>query len=419
MEQELQQPQHGDSRARRHAKDLLASRRDFALRLAKYYLDLNLPESAGRILSDLRKTSDKEPELRLLECECAVRTGNHDAVLGLGGQLAAERDDAPWLFSQLAHAAFVLGRRTEAAEAAWRALDYLPGNRDLAAILATERGGEDRPAVPALVRDCAQVGLSPHVTIDAVLPVLLDARPAACVFDDGVAFGKGSHFSHADRRDALVALTRHLYRTYGLRTAFCRYAAIGEATMRPMGKIYLARSQALYEMVERVERLHWETFRLGTGGPLGSERALAEEGRLLGYPPCCTAWAMERRGAGRAFEREALAALVLEECAARACEDAGIAPPSTAYFAFEFYPCDPRCPEAEAIGQRLLSTYRDVDERLADLFSKELITLNKSRVWNTSDLKPYPEFVHAFNGNYFTASLPDWQQAWLRRAEAG
>ena len=79
-----------------------------------------------------------------------------------------------------------------------------------------------------------------------------------------------------------------------------------------------------------------------------------------------------------------------------------MAPPSTAYFAFEFYPCDPRCPEAEAVGQRLLSMYRAVDDRLADVFSSQMTNLNKSRVWNATDLKPYREFVQAFNGHWFT-----------------
>jgi len=391
-----------DTKPLRHAKDILASRPDFALRLAKHYLDLNLLETAGTVLSNLRTTSGDEPELRLLEFELAVRNGNHEGVLELGGHLAEEHGPTPWLCSRLAQAAFALGRRTEAEDAALRALDYLPGNRDLAATLATEQRGEDRPELTVLVRDCAKAGLDPHVTIDAVLPVLLDARPASCVFDDGVAFGCDSPLSLTDRREALVALTRHLYRTYGIRTAYFRYAAISGSRLVPMGKIYFARSQALHERVHGLERLYWETFRLGTGVQLGSQRALAEEGGLLGYPPCCIARAMELRQAGRTFEREALAALVLEEYAAQACEAHRMAPPSTAYFAFEFYPCDPRCPEAEAVGQRLLSMYRAVDDRLADVFSSQMTNLNKSRVWNATDLKPYREFVQAFNGHWFT-----------------
>lgn len=398
-----------DAKARRHIQRYRTTDPAFARRLATLYLDLNLLEAAGSLLHELRQAGRGEAELRSLEFEFAVRMGDHEGVLALGGHLAEEQGPSPWLCTRLAQAAFALGRRQEAEAAAVRALDYLPGNRDLAAILATEQGGTDRPEVTALVRDCARAGLHPHVTLDAVLPVLLDARPASCVFDDGVTFGCNSPLPPTDRRDALVGLTRHLYRTYGLRTAFLRYAAISGGRLVPMGKIYFARSQTLHEAVDALERLYWETFRLGTGAQLHSQRALAAEGTLLGYPPCCIAWAVELREAGRPFEREALAALVREECVAEAGEEDGVPPPSLAYFTFEFYPCDPRCPEAEAVGQHVLTTYRTVDPWFAAMCASQMTHLNKSRLWNATDLRPYREFVQAFNEHWLTLARPDSQ----------
>ena len=106
-------------------------------------------------------------------------------------------------------------------------------------------------------------------------------RPASCVFDDGVAFGCDSPLSLTDRREALVALTRHLYRTYGIRTAFLRYdrfddpnpdaGSIDYLELDPRAKYSLVLAGVDYAIVPQVRfspNVEWVTY--GTL-PNGSE----------------------------------------------------------------------------------------------------------------------------------------------------
>ena len=393
----------------------LAGRSEFSLRLGRAYLDMGLLDAALSALVQIPDEGEEGQHACRLRLEVLARQGAHASVLELGRQLAKDVPESTWPWSYMANAAFATGDRARAEEATMRALAYLPSGQDVVSCLAEAEPGAEQPEPLALVRACADVGVGPHATIDCLLPVLWNARPTACLFEDGIEFVSGAAMETGDVQHGLLGLARYLFTQYGIRTAFLRYGAVGSGTLSPMGKAYFSRTPDLHQAVDRLEHLHWEEFRRGEGRGPASEQALRAEGALLGYPDCCVEWAARLREAGETIEAAAATALTYEEGTASVLEDPRVPAPAAAYYAFEFYPCDPRCLAAEARGHHMLERYTAAG--VADLVRDRVIRLNKWRIWQMGRVNSYPQFVRAFNAELFTASLPDWQRNWLQASE--
>lgn len=91
--------------------------------------------------------------------------------------------------------------------------------------------------------------------------------------------------------------------------------------------------------------------------------------------------------------------------------------PVAAYYAFESYPCAPRCLVAEARGHHLLERYAAAEAGFASLVRDRVLPLNKGRIWQAGGVTPYAQYVRTFNAWLFTASLPAWQRSWLQADE--
>jgi len=390
----------------------------FCLRLARAYLDMGLVEAARKTATQVPDEGEEGQQARLLHLEALARQAAHGSVLDLGGRMTEETPGSSWPWRAMAHAAFVVGDRARAEEAALRALAYLPSAQDVTTCLAETEAGTERPSPLELVRVCADVGIGPHATVDCLVPVLWDIRPTTCLFEDGLEFVlevvANAAMGTSATQQGLLGLARYLFGAYGIRTAFLRYGALAEGTLRPMGKAYFSRAPELHAVVEHLERLYWDTFRNGEGSRLSSEQYLREEGALLGYAECCVEWAARLREAGESIETAAAQALIYEEMTASVLEDSRVPAPALAYSAYEFYPCDPRCPAAEAQGQRMLERYAMVEGGFVEWVRGRVIPLNKARIAQAVGSPPYPQFVRAFNAELFTASLPRWQRSWLQ-----
>jgi hypothetical protein len=59
--------------------------------------------------------------------------------------------------------------------------------------------------------------------------------------------------------------------------------------------------------------------------------------------------------------------------------------PSPAYFAFEFYPCHPKCKVAADRGLEIWKSYEAVSEELASLYRDYALRLNKARIISSAE----------------------------------
>lgn len=210
-----------------------------------------------------------------------------------------------------------------------------------------------------------------------------------------------------------LALARHLYEQLGVYTGFLRYLFWDGKSCGPMGKLMFSLDPSIYEALAGLEAESWAEFENMSGDPAISQATVEREGALLGYPPCCRAWAAHARRTGPSFENAALAALIEEETKSEGAEPS-VPPPALAYFAYEFYPWEPRCPAAEKIGRNIHERYAASDPRLADLFARELLSFNRSRLWYRT--MRYPDYVERLDAYLFGLSRTRWERVkgWLQ-----
>ncbi|MEW6522340.1 MAG: hypothetical protein AB1445_02005 [Bacillota bacterium] len=89
-------------------------------------------------------------------------------------------------------------------------------------------------------------------------------------------------------------------------------------------------------------------------------------GRLLGYPACC----IERYG----FDQASVTLPAEERASGQITRGraAGEEPDPFAYFTRDFFPCDPRCPEASAMGHRVHHALKELSNRAAEFYRRQL-----------------------------------------------
>ncbi len=89
---------------------------------------------------------------------------------------------------------------------------------------------------------------------------------------------------------------------------------------------------------------------------------LASVGELLGYPPCC----VERYIHDRLDEGASVEVRVSREV--EQLKKEGGEPDLYAYFARNFFPCEPRCRSASEIGRRAFDLLSELNPKLGDLY---------------------------------------------------
>ena len=91
---------------------------------------------------------------------------------------------------------------------------------------------------------------------------------------------------------------------------------------------------------------------------------LASVGELLGYPSCCVErYIQDRLSEGASVEVRA--SREVEQL-----KKEGGKPDFHAYFARNFFPCEPRCRSASKIGRRAFDLLSDANPKLGDLYLK-------------------------------------------------
>lgn len=149
-----------------------------------------------------------------------------------------------------------------------------------------------------------------------------------------------------------------------------RYMVVLRPTIR---EIYLYRSVGDWWTIRRLAQNRLSLRKLAIRNPKYREIAafpeefvpeyLRSTGQLLGYPNCCVeAYVQDRVG-------NTVAEIRLSN-QVHNLRDQGNVPEPYSFFARDFYPCQPECPEAKKNGLQLLQTLRDLDQRLGDTYQK-------------------------------------------------
>jgi hypothetical protein len=145
-------------------------------------------------------------------------------------------------------------------------------------------------------------------------------------------------------------------------------------TLRPtIREVYLYRSTSEWWTIRRLaqQRLHLREeairnpkYRAIAAFPEEfAPEYLRDTGRLLGYPSCCVEAYIQDRTAGTVAEIRLSEQL-------HDLQDKGKTPAPYSFFAKDFYPCQPECPEAKKTGLRLQETLKDLDQRLGQLYQR-------------------------------------------------
>jgi hypothetical protein len=200
--------------------------------------------------------------------------------------------------------------------------------------------------------------------------------------------------SEVDQRSFYLEFASDLYQRFGIFTAFLPYIQLSHDCCVPLIKLFFSLDPSVFDRVDDIKQSAWSEFDKQEGESNHRLESLEKEGSLLGYPKCCAEWALNNRRSNKSIEALALTALIEEEYVC-SLEASKASPPGLAYFAFEFYPCDPRCIEAERIGYDIFERYRKREPFLADLYCQHVLSVNKAKMYYPRT--PYTGFIDNFN----------------------
>ncbi len=385
----------------------------FLGRLGMAYLRAGLPEEALKAFSQISPDNPHYPKVLQALMKIHADAGNEEALLRVAEEAAKRGEQSYWPIRYLGLASYWRGEYARAAQCYWQSLEYLPTNAEVQASLAGLHSGRRRPEIRTLLREALFWGLTPHGLLDSIAPLLWGGRAVTCGFEDITLFIQQPETAPQQTRALFLALAGHLYEQLGVHTGFFRYLTWDGKVCASMGKLVFSLDPSIYEAVAELEAELWAEFENLSGDPGCVQATVEREGALLGYPSCCRAWAQHARRTGPGFENTALVALIEEETKS---EVAGhcVPPPAFAYFAYEFYPCQPRCPAAEGIGMDIHKRYAASDPRLADLFAREMLSFNKLRLWHPT--MRYPDDVRRLDAYLFGLSQTRWDRVkgWVR-----
>ena len=369
---------------------------EYLMALGSVYLEENLLDAAGDAWSLIPPSHSLYLKAAKGLLEVHALKGELEEVVRLGKELLARDDDDSWLANHLGVAYQLMGDPSSARQYLWQSLSYLPENDEIRAALASLNPGSDQPRIKRLIKENLDVGITPHVALDCIAPLIWNARPATDCLEHHQRLLPGSPPPEKIKR-AFIDLAGQLFSRFGIYTAFVRYAALnnkGEKGAR--GKAYFSKDPTLFERASEIERAMWEDIERNSPGGNLEWAYMRLEGELLGYPSCCVEWAHQARRDGQSVENLALIDLIAEELACT-FDVAKPLPPELAYFALDFYPNHPRCRNAEQVGKDILWRYAREDAALAQLYRPDVLSLNRQNVRKRPS--SYREFIASFNAH--------------------
>jgi len=382
---------------------------EFLLGLGRAYTSANLLDAAEEVLAKIPRHHSLYKEAVLILLAIHNQRRNAQEIIRLSEELLNGGSDPLWPSRYMGIAYYWEGQTDAAKGWLWRSLAYLPDNFEVQRRLERVRPKIHPPRIKSLIRPSPRVGMTPHTVLDCIAPLLWEGRSVTCCFEDGFLFCDPTSSSASNIRRAFLDLAEHLYAEFGIYTGFLRYLPLEKARKcQPTRKVFFSKQPTLFDDLAWIEQLVWKEFEdhdIGRGLPRRSEE---REGSVLGYPPCCVRWTMHTRGSGESIEETALTALIREECVSSFLGWDKIQPPEFAYFAFEFYPCGPRCAAAEQVGKDILARYVMADTTLAEFYRHHVLPLNKARMWSCRSA--YQDFIALFNAHTYGASQTAWQK---------
>jgi hypothetical protein len=367
---------------------------DFLMGLASLYLTHDLLDPAEELLVKIPSEGALYVEAAGLQIEIQSRKQNYQEVIRLGETIANEANLPKWLLGRIGIAYYFLGQASNAKSYFLKILRQIPENSQVRDKLRSLRPLNHRPNIEELTVEGYEIGISPHVALDCIAPILWGGRPTSCCFTDQLLSDDQPNNSESDQQNFYLEFAANLFQRFGIFTAFLPYMDLSRNQCVPLVKVFLSLDGSLFDRVEDIKGSAWNEFEKQEGESNHRLEYLEKEGSLLGYPKCCIEWALHNRRSNKSIEALALSALIEEEyvCSLEAAE---ALQPELAYFAFEFYPCNPRCIEAEQVGYDIFERYRKTEAILSNIYSQHVLSVNKAKMYYP--VAHYASFIGNFN----------------------
>ncbi len=246
-------------------------------------------------------------------------------------------------------------------------------------------------------------GISPHSFVADIEAVRYGGRAAAAVFTDEIGLtgsinGKTfTSFLNAVKNNSRMVDAKRYLKTFGFKSDVVQQIVYPLNALPSL--LYFSKEGTFYAKTDRLNRLYELASRNESERRMEDYlMAVAEEGKLLGYPECCTAAFAEQRKAayeGRGKQREIYLAEQMQKhvkvCGGKLELDKEVLP---AFFTFEFYPCDPTCEASKNIGKKVIALFEETDRTLAAVYKDVVLPYNMFKV----SFPPF--FIGSQLGNY-------------------
>lgn len=372
------------------------SKRDsnFSIGLGILFLIHHLLDAAEEAVSGIKKEDPQYKDARKLLLDIQFRRGNYPEVIRLAEQDLDREDIQGSVAEKVGAAYYHLGQWEAAKSYLLKGMVDFPENTEVIDKLRTLRPHGSAQPMDDLIQAMLQHFVPAHVALDCLAPVLSQGRGTSCCFEDQLFPDGLPTEGGLSPKDVYLNFAAALYERFGIFSAFLPFIQLTPDYCLSFKKIFFSQDRSVFDRVEEIRQASLKEFEnLKEGSSLQLEY-LEKEGRLLGYPDCCIEWMLHYRRKNQSPEVIALKALIEEEFKATV-SSGSIPPPERAYFAFEFYPCSPRCQAAEKAGKRLLRQLKKANGRLAEVYQLHVIPFNKARMYVPET--NYAEYAKPFN----------------------
>ncbi len=370
---------------------------DFLLHLSAEYLRFYLPDEALAALTEIPDTAGLEAKqaTSFMRIQALHQKNDLPKLIFLAETLSQDAEMPPHIAEMLASACWDVGLKDNAHQWLQKAFTYIPTLIELRELYKEKPKKSSRsktlPTLEEVLELAIGARLGYHFVLENLLPIVWHCRPATCCFQDQVKLLEDARGESAEILKKLHGtLAQVLYHAFGIHTAFFVHLASPKGV--PLVKLYFVTDPALLDRLEDLEELYWKAATPWQNEPIWQE-IMVREGDLLGYPECCSRAASSLRAQGGNFEKTALTQLLRETLKSMHWPE--VIPPSQAYYAFEFYPCSPRCPDAEARGLALENSYKDHSPLMAKVYEEMLLKCNQGPIfWPHT---PYVQRIEGFD----------------------
>lgn len=366
----------------------------FLLALAAEYMKQSLLDHALDILAKI-STTDEEAYHTAQSLSLRIHFLKKDfpRVIYLAEAFGGAEKLHPGLARDLATAYWNSGAKAMARQALKIASAYLPEIsvvKEFLESIPSDQINRKLPDPAELLEKSLQYYLGYHFALDNLSPLIYGVRSATCGFYDQIPLlARVEELPDNELKEGYLSLVGLLYREFNVITVFGPYFIHSGI---PLIKLYFSKNFDIFARVQEIESHFWAEATPWPEG-LGWDRYLEEEASFLGYPECCSREIKNLRAQQKSYELEAKAKLIRQSLKSAFCPD--LPPPMDAFFAFEFFPCNPKCVAAETIGRHIAQRYQEASPWLGQIYKEAIIPLNKGIVFNSG--MPYHNFIQGFD----------------------